>query len=171
MIPSNVEENLHYIDFVTRKKIRNLFVGNYTSNLKGHGFDFVDHRRYFPGDDIRKIDWNALARTRTPLIKNTHEEKDLDVFIVADLSNSMNLASGRYSKKELLLYITAALAYSSLSNHIRIGFIGFSDGVQLNVEPKKGKSHLWVLLNQIWDFEPKKGTTHVVPVLDDVRRA
>ena len=43
--------------------------------------------------------------------------------------------------------------------------------MQLEVEPKKGKSHLWVLLNKIWDFEPKKGTTRVVPVIEDVRRS
>ncbi|MBI4456026.1 MAG: DUF58 domain-containing protein [Acidobacteria bacterium] len=171
MIPSNVEENLHYIEFFTKKKIRNLLVGNYTSALKGHGYDFVDHKRYTPGDDIRKIDWNALARTRYALIKNTHEEKDLDIFIAADLSNSMNFATGTYSKRELLLYITAALAYSALSDHIRIGFLGFTDKVEIEIEPKKGKSHLWVMLNQLWDFAPQDKETRVLPILDQLRQA
>ncbi|MBI2821243.1 MAG: DUF58 domain-containing protein [Acidobacteria bacterium] len=171
MIPSSVEENLHYIEFFTRKKIRNLFVGNYTSMLKGHGYDFVDHKRYTPGDDIRKIDWNALARTRFPLIKNTHEEKDLDVYIVADLSNSMNLATGQYSKRELLLYLTATLAYSALSSHIRIGFLGFTDRVEIEIEPKKGKSHLWILLNRLWDFQPQDKKTQIVPMLEKLRHS
>lgn len=171
MIPSDVEENLQYIELVTRKKIRNIFVGSYRSSLKGHGYDFVDHRRYSAGDDIRKIDWNALARTRNPLIKNTHEEKDVDVFVMADFSNSMNLATSRYSKKELLLYLTAAIAYSALGSHIRIGFLGFSDQVELEIEPKKGKSHLWTLLNQLWDYEPKHKLTRPGPAVEALRHS
>lgn len=171
MIPANVEENLQYIELFTKKKIRNLFVGNYTSTLKGHGYDFVDHKKYTPGDDIRKIDWNALARTRFPLIKNTHEEKDVDVFVVADLSNSMNLATGRYSKRELLLYITAALAYSALSDHIRIGFMGFTDKPEIEIAPKKGKSHLWILLRELWDFEPQDKVTSVASTLERLRQS
>ena len=170
MIPKDVEERLQYIEFFTRKKIRNLMVGSYRSVLKGHGYDFVDHKSYTPGDDIRKIDWNALARTRVPLIKNTHEERDLDVFVVADFSSSMALASGKYSKKELLLYISAALAYSALSDHIKIGFLGFTDSIEIEIEPKKGKAHLWTILNKIWDKEMKAKTTRVTPVLERLRQ-
>ena len=87
MIPSEIEENLHYIELFTRKQIRNPLVGNHISLLKGHGYDFRDHKRYQHGDDTRKIDWNATARMGYTLIKNTHEEKDIDIFIVADLSS------------------------------------------------------------------------------------
>ncbi len=170
MIPANVEENLHYIELVTRKKIRNLLVGNYTSVLKGHGYDFIDHKVYQPGDDIRKIDWNATARSAHPLVKSTHEERDLDLVILADLSSSMHLATGPYSKRELLLYVTAGLAYSALSDDIRVGFIGFSDQVEIEIKPAKGKAHLWGMLQRIWDFEPGHRGTRVVPVLDRVNR-
>lgn len=167
MIPSEIEENLHYIELFTRKQIRNPLVGNHISLLKGHGYDFRDHKRYQHGDDTRKIDWNATARMGYTLIKNTHEEKDIDIFIVADLSSSMNFATGIHSKKELLLYITAVLAYSALSDHMRIGFLGFTDEVVIEIAPKKGRAHLWTVLNQVWDFKPHRhSATRVLPVLE-----
>ncbi|MBI4447294.1 MAG: DUF58 domain-containing protein [Acidobacteria bacterium] len=169
-IPREVQENLQYIELFTKKKIRNLLVGNYTSVLVGHGYDFVDHKKYQAGDDIRKIDWNAMARTGYPLIKNTHEERDVDVFIAADLSRSMSFATGELSKKELLLYITATLAYSALSDHIRIGFIGFTDQVEMEIEARKGKAHLWMMLNELWDFQPRHAKTNFLPALERLRQ-
>ena len=76
MIPGNIEENLHYIELFTKKKIRNPLVGNHISLLKGHGYDFWDHKKYEFGDDTRKIDWNATARmgytsSRIPMRRRT----------------------------------------------------------------------------------------------------
>ncbi|MCH8818883.1 MAG: DUF58 domain-containing protein [Acidobacteria bacterium] len=171
MIPSEIEENLYYIELFTKKQIRNPLVGNHISLLKGHGYDFWDHKKYQHGDDTRKIDWNATARMGYTLIKNTHEEKDIDIFITADLSNSMNFVTGIHSKRELLLYITAMLAYSALSDHMRIGFLGFTDEVVIEIAPKKGRAHLWTLLNQVWDFKPRRHkTTRILPALEKLRQ-
>ena len=171
MIPSNIEENLYYIELFTRKKIRNPLVGNHISLLKGHGYDFWDHKKYQFGDDTRKIDWNATARMGYTLIKNTHEEKDIDIFVVADLSASMNLATGARSKKELLLYITAMLAYSALADQMRIGFLGFADQVEIEIAPKKGRAHLWTILGQLWDFKPSQHKkTCILPALERLRQ-
>ncbi len=171
MIPGNIEENLYYIELFTKKKIRNPLVGNHISLLKGHGYDFWDHKKYEFGDDTRKIDWNATARMGYTLIKNTHEEKDIDIFVMGDLSNSMNFVTGRHSKKELLLYITAMLAYSALSDQMRIGFLGFTDQVEVLIKPKKGRTHLWSMLNQLWDFTPRKHkTTCVMPAFEQLRQ-
>ncbi len=171
MIPAQIEENLYYIELLTRKKIRNPIIGNHASVLRGHGYDFWDHKRYQVGEDTRKIDWNATARMGYPLLKNTHEEREFDVFVVADLSASMKLATGAVSKKEVLLYVTAALTFSALSDHMRVGFIGFSDGVDLEIPPKKGKGHLWGMLKQIWDFEaPGHDATRIRPVLSRLQQ-
>lgn len=169
-IPSHIEENLHYIELVTRKKIRNILVGNYSSALKGHGYDFIDHKVYQPGDDIRKIDWSATARSSHPLVKNTHEERDLEVMIVADWSNSMNVVTARYSKQELLLYITTALAHSALSDDMRVGCVGFTDREEFEIKPTRGKAHLWEMVHRLWDFKPQGSATRVLPVLEGLDR-
>ena len=171
MIPGEIEENLYYIELFTKKKIRNPLVGNHISLLKGHGYDFWDHKKYQFGDDTRKIDWNATARMGYTLIKNTHEEKDIDIFVMGDLSNSMNFVTGRHSKKELLMYITAMLAYSALADQMRVGFLGFSDQVEIEIKPKKGRAHLWSIMNQLWDFTPHKHkTTCVMPAFEQLRQ-
>ena len=172
MIPSNIEENLYYIKLFTQKRIHNPLVGNHISQMKGHGFDFWDHKKYEFGDDTRKIDWMATARMGYTVLKNTHDEKDIDIFVVADLSNSMEFVTGSYSKKEILLYVTAMLAYSALSDHMRIGFLGFTDQVEIEIAPKKSRGQLWNVVNQIWDFQPgKHAQTRVLPVLERLRRS
>lgn len=171
MIPENIEENLYYIELFTRKKIRNPLVGNHISLMKGHGYDFWDHKKYQSGDDPRKIDWNATARMGYTLVKNTHEEKDIDIFVMADLSNSMEFVTGEYPKRELLLYITAMVAYSALSDNMRIGFLGFTDRVEVEIEPKKGRAHLWTILEKIWDFSPPRHeATRIIPALERLRQ-
>jgi len=171
MIPSNIEENLYYIKLFTQKRIHNPLVGNHVSQMKGHGYDFWDHKKYEFGDDTRKIDWNATARMGYTLIKNTHDEKDIDIFVIADLSNSMEYVTGSYSKKEILLYITAMISYSALSDHMRMGFLGFTDKVEIDIAPKKSRGHLWNVLNQVWDYQPgKHAQTRVLPVLEQLRR-
>ena len=171
MIPENIEENLHYIELFTRKRIRNPLVGNHISMLKGHGYDFWDHKQYQRGDDTRKIDWNATARMGVTLVKNTHEEKDVDIFVVADMSDSMGFVTGEFSKREVLLYITAALTFSALADNMRVGFIGFADRVELEIEPRKDRGHLWAILNRVWDFKPRPHrSTRIVPALESIRQ-
>lgn len=170
MIPKEIEENLHYIELLTRKRISNPVVGSHLSVLRGHGYDFWDHKRYQRGEDTRKIDWNATARMGYTLIKNTQEEREFDVFVVADLSRSMELASGTLSKKEVLLYVTAALTFSALSDHIRVGFLGFHHDVALQIEPRKGRGHLWSMLGEIWEYQPEAhADTRIEPVLEQLR--
>jgi uncharacterized protein (DUF58 family) len=103
-------------------------------------------------------------------VKNTHEERDIDLVVLADLSGSMELATARYSKRELLLYITAALAYSALSDDLRVGIVGFTDRIEIEIAPAKGRAHLWEMMRQLWAFRPEHASTRVAPVLEGVSR-
>jgi uncharacterized protein (DUF58 family) len=65
--------------------------GRRRSRRLGDGVEFADHRAYFPGDDLRYIDWNVYARTERLLLRLFHEEADLLVHLVVDASGSMAL--------------------------------------------------------------------------------
>src|SRR5215204_1401463 len=111
MIPPDVLRELRYIEVYTSRKIRDLRVGPYTSPLRGPGLEFDEHRPYRPGDDVRRIDWNVTARLNAPFLRQTHAERELTVVAALDLSPSMAFGASTYSKKEVLMFITASLLF------------------------------------------------------------
>lgn len=92
--------------------------GNRKSVQKGSSTEFSDFREYMPGDDIRRIDWNAYGRLDRLYVKEYMEEKEAVVTILIDTSASMEY--GKQKKSELLCMLTAAFAYLSLNNMDRV---------------------------------------------------
>ena len=81
--------------------------GRRLSRAKGDSLEFSDMREYMPGDDLRRIDWNAYARLETLNIKLYHDEQNLIVHLLVDTSLSME------NKSEALLNLIEAAALVS----------------------------------------------------------
>lgn len=92
--------------------------GNRKSVQKGSSTEFSDFREYMPGDDIRRIDWNAYGRLDRLYIKEYMEEKEAVVTILLDTSASMDY--GKNKKSELACKLAAALGYLGLNNMDRV---------------------------------------------------
>jgi uncharacterized protein (DUF58 family) len=165
MIPPDVMRELRYIEVYTAKKIRNLRVGPYTSPLRGSGFDFDEHRPYRTGDDVRRIDWNVTARLGAPYLRQTHAERELNLVVALDLSPSMGFGNSRYSKKEMMTFITASILFSAASDQINLGFLAFSDRVLHWSAPRRAGSRAWQILDELWDLKPSGSGTDVIPAI------
>jgi uncharacterized protein (DUF58 family) len=165
MIPADVLSELRYLEIYTARKIRNLRVGPYTSPLRGTGFDFDEHRPYRPGDDVRRIDWNVTARLNAPFLRQTHAERELTVTIALDLSPSMTVGSSRYSKKEIMTFITASLLFSATTDQINVGLLAFSDRVLQWVPPRRASGRAWEILAGLWAIEPAGTRTALRPAI------
>lgn len=164
MLPDEVRRELRYIEMYTAKRIRNLRVGAYTSRVAGSGFDFKEHRPYRPGDDVRRIDWNVTARLRTPFMRLTDAERDLNLIVALDLSPSMGFGTTRWSKKEVMLFIAGCLVFSALADRINIGFVAFADRVLAYFPPRRNRAHAWAALEQMWALDVPATQTAVAPV-------
>ncbi|MCH5250307.1 MAG: DUF58 domain-containing protein [Lachnospiraceae bacterium] len=92
--------------------------GNRKSVQKGSSTEFSDFREYMPGDDIRRIDWNAYGRLDRFYIKEYMEEKEAVVSILIDTSASMDY--GEKKKSSLAGMLAAAMAYIGLGNMDRV---------------------------------------------------
>lgn len=92
--------------------------GNRKSTQKGSSTEFSDFREYMPGDDIRRIDWNAYGRLDRLYVKEYMEEKEAVVSILIDTSASMNY--GIHKKSERACMLAAAFAYMGLGNMDRV---------------------------------------------------
>ncbi|MGN0483047.1 MAG: DUF58 domain-containing protein [Lachnospiraceae bacterium] len=92
--------------------------GNRKSSARGSSVEFSDFRAYLPGDDIRRIDWNAYGRTDKLYIKQFMEEKEGVYQIFLDTSRSMTF--GEKAKSDMALQTAAALSYLILQNLDRV---------------------------------------------------
>jgi uncharacterized protein (DUF58 family) len=165
MIPADILSELRYLEVCTARKIRNLRVGPYTSPLRGTGFDFDEHRPYRPGDDVRRIDWNVTARLNAPFLRQTHAERELTIIIALDLSPSMTVGSSRYSKKEIMTFITGSLLFSAASDQINVGLLAFSDRVLQWIPPRRASGRTWEILANLWAIEPAGTRTAFRPAI------
>ena len=74
--------------------------------------------------------------------------------IIADLSRSMDFASVDASKRELLVRIAATLAFSAATDNMKVGLLGFTDRIEVDLPLKKGPAHSWRVVEALWDAKP-----------------
>jgi len=149
------------IEIKTRGLSKHIFSGEYHSAFKGRGMAFSEVREYFPGDDIRSIDWNVTARTGHAHIKVFEEERELTLMLVVDISSSEDFGSTIQMKRELLTEFCAVLAFSSLLNNDKVGLILFSDTIEKYIPPKKGKTHVLRIIRELIEFKPNSKKTSI----------
>lgn len=154
------------IEIKTRHAVNDVFAGRYHSTFKGRGMEFDEVREYFPGDDIRAIDWNVTARTGVPHIKKFVEEREMTVMLMVDISGSNDFGSTPQLKRDLAAEVAAMLAFSATRNNDRIGLILFSDKVEKYIPPRKGPRHVLRIIKEVLTHQPESTGTDAGPALD-----
>lgn len=154
------------IEIKTRHAVNDVFAGSYHSTFKGRGMEFDEVREYFPGDDIRTIDWNVTARTGVPHIKKFVEEREMTVMLMVDISGSNDFGSTPQLKRDLAAEVAAMLAFSATRNNDRIGLILFSDQVEKYIPPRQGTRHVLRIIREVLTHKPESSGTDAAPALD-----
>ncbi|WP_442587386.1 DUF58 domain-containing protein [Pedobacter sp. AW31-3R] len=149
------------IEIKTKGLSNHLFSGEYHSAFKGRGMAFNEVREYQAGDEIRTIDWNVTARFNHPYVKVFDEERELTVMILMDVSGSENFGTQKQQKQDLATELCAVLAFSAIQNNDKVGVIFFSDKMEKFIPPKKGKSHILMIIRELIDFKPENKGTNV----------
>lgn len=153
------------IEIKTRGLSNHLFSGEYHSAFKGRGMAFSEVREYQLGDEIRTIDWNVTARFNHPYVKVFEEERELTVMLLMDVSASENFGTLSQQKQDLATEICAVLAFSAIQNNDKVGVIFFSDKIEKFIPPKKGRSHILMIIRELIDFKPENTGTDVAEAL------
>jgi uncharacterized protein (DUF58 family) len=170
MIPQELLNKIQRLHFKTKRQANDLFAGLYESGFKGRGIEFAEVREYRFGDDMRSIDWNVSARFGQPFVKVYHEERELTVMLLLDLSGSQLFGTREKFKRELLAETAGMLAFLAIRTNDKVGAILFSSQVEKYIPPKKGASHVWRLIKEIFTYEPRDLTTNIEAVLTYLNR-
>src|SRR5437667_12509839 len=102
------------LTMVARSVVEGLLSGVHKSPYKGFSVEFAEHRQYYPGDEIRHIDWRVLGKTDRYYIKEYEEATNLKACLLGDARGSMAYRAKRQSKSEDAQHVAACLAYLML---------------------------------------------------------
>ena len=141
---------LDRFNVLLKKHVNALFVGHRSAkHTKGRGTTFADYAQYFPGDDLRAIDWKVYAKTEEYFIKQYEEERNLTIHCILDASASMDYGKPR-KKFHYGGMIALGLAYMALRNNERFEISTFSD--QLDIfKPARGVNSLLATVEHLSD--------------------
>jgi uncharacterized protein (DUF58 family) len=139
-----------------RVKARSGAGGDHVASRRGSSAEFLEHRPYAPGDDLRRMDWLAFARTGEPVLKLFRAEEDVVVRIVVDASASLDM--GDPPKLQVAKRVAAAIGYMALASSERAQVLAAGDGLVRMREPLRGRGALAKLLRELDTIVPEKGT-------------
>ena len=172
-MPSTAEKYLRpeVIRQVGRLDLRAKFIvegfiaGLHQSPYHGFSVEFSEHRKYVPGDDLKDIDWNVLAKTDKYYIKKFEAETNVTGYLVMDLSRSMGYTyRQKLTKFEYSICLAAALAYLMIHQQDPVGLVTFDDKIRESLAPHSKRTQLGHLLALLVRLEPK-GMTEVARCL------
>ncbi|MBO5399120.1 MAG: DUF58 domain-containing protein [Rikenellaceae bacterium] len=158
---NDILRRVRKIEIKTRGLSNEIFAGKYHTAFRGRGMSFSEVREYRAGDDVRDIDWNVTARSSKPHIKIYEEERELTMMLLVDVSSSRDFGSTERMKKNVITEIAAVMAFSAAQNNDKVGCIFFSDRVEKFIPPKKGRSHILMIIRELIKFKPESERTAI----------
>lgn len=147
---------LERLSILSRRAMAGQLQGERRSPKRGHSVEFADFRPYSPGDDFRRIDWNAYARLERFFLKLFVEEEDLTVHLLVDTSRSMDW--GQPNKLWYALRVAGALGYIALANLDRVTVSAFSQQLGETFPPHRGKQQAMALFTFLQKLTPQTST-------------
>jgi uncharacterized protein (DUF58 family) len=141
--------------------------GERLASRKGSSVEFQEHRPYAPGDDPRRIDWMAYARSGEPMIKLFRAEEDVVARLLVDRSASMGF--GEPSKLQVARRLAAAIGYLSLARLERAQLIDAGPERTLLRPPVRGRASLPELLRPLVALEAE-GAVDLARAIDSAVR-
>src|ERR1700728_4348302 len=150
-----MRSGMRELEIRTRRMVNDSLSGSYHSVFTGRGMDFDEVREYSPGDEVRTIDWNVMARAGRPFVKKFTEERELTIFLLVDISASGNFGSGALSKRHLAAELASVLAFSATRNSDKVGLLLYTDQVEKYLPPKKGRRQVLRVVRDILHHTPE----------------
>lgn len=144
--------------------------GQYKSVFRGVGIEFDQVREYNPGDDVKTLDWKVSARFGKPFVKQYKEERESIVMLMIDMSASLQFGTFSGPKLERAAEVASVLAFNAIKNNDKVGVVFFTDQVEKYIPPKKGTSHIWRVIKEIFTFKPQGLNTNISNALDSLSR-
>ncbi len=140
--------------------------GRHRSPIRGSSLEFSEYRKYVPGDDTRRLDWRAYARSDRFFIKEFEADTNLRMCLVVDTSGSMQYGDGGMTKLDYARRIAGTLAYLAARQGDAVGLYCAGESFTREIPPRRNAAHLRHVLDQIGTMQAT-GTTGLPHILHE----
>lgn len=156
-IDPSLLQRLRGVELKSRFLVRGLYSSRHRTADRGASTEFIEHREYRKGDELRTIDWRVLARTNRLYVKVHEMEADMRVHLLLDTSASMRVPplAGLPTKLELAATLAGTIAVLAEGQQDAVGMACLGDRVEEFIPPKQGKLQVQLLFQHLGD--PKGG--------------
>jgi uncharacterized protein (DUF58 family) len=145
-VPSAV---LRSLDLAVLRRVESLVPGEHLTPQVGAGTELAMVRPYFPGDDVRHIDWNVTARMNEPHVRVHQAERALTTWLVLDSSASMGFGTADRRKADVAEGVALALGHVATRRGNRLGVTAVGAGEPRVGRPRQGRAGLLGMLAEL----------------------
>jgi uncharacterized protein (DUF58 family) len=164
------EATLQRLQFVITRRLDGLLQGDYLGLLPGPGSEAGESREYRPGDDVRRMDWPVTARTSVPHVRQTIADRELEAWVVVDLSASLDFGTAISLKRDLAIAAAAAVTYLTVRGGNRVGAVIGNGETVRRLPARPGRKEAQGLLRAIAFTPSAPGRPDLGALIDSLNR-
>ncbi|WP_456299995.1 DUF58 domain-containing protein [Speluncibacter jeojiensis] len=140
---------LRTLELTVRRRLDGVLHGDHLGLIPGPGSEPGDAREYQPGDDVRQMDWSVTARTTHPHVRMSVADRELETWLVVDLSASLDFGTTVCEKRDLAVAAAAAITYLTAGGGNRIGALVAAGDRITRIPARSGQAHARSVLRRI----------------------
>ena len=153
---------INNFSLLARTVVEGFIAGLHKSLYHGFGTEFVHYRHYYPGDDLKYVDWKVYARLDKFQIKVFQEETNCNNYIILDTSASMSYSGGgrSLSKIDFAKMIVACLTYLINKQGDNVGFYAYDEKLRVSIKPGHRGGQVQNICNRLATIEAAGSCQH-----------
>ncbi|MCC6510972.1 MAG: DUF58 domain-containing protein [Pirellulaceae bacterium] len=157
-LPPEAVKRVARLELRARQIVEGFLSGSHRSPYFGQSIEFVQHRQYVAGDDVRHVDWKVWARQDKLVIKQYEEDTNLRCALLVDSSASMRYGRGALNKFDYACTLAACIAYLVLRQQDAVGSVMFDNRIRSRLPYRTARNHLNAILASLEDTKPAEKT-------------
>ncbi|WP_144207033.1 DUF58 domain-containing protein [Mycobacterium tilburgii] len=146
---SKLSAALRTLELTVKRKLDGVLHGDHLGLMPGPGSEPGESREYKPGDDVRRMDWAVTARTTHPHVRQMIADRELETWMVVDMSASLDFGTTFCEKRDLAVAAAAAITFLNSAGGNRLGALITNGATTVRVPARSGRQHEQTLLRTI----------------------
>ena len=163
-LDSDALVRLGAIPLEARQAMTGNVAGRHRSPHRGSSVEFAEYRKYVQGDDTRRLDWKAYARSDRYYIKEFEADTNLRAYFVIDASASMGFSASDGPRIQFARKLAATLSYLIIDLGDAAGLSICHEKIHLEIPPTRKPAQLNNIFDLLAKTEPS-GETGLVEAL------
>ena len=164
------EQALRQLELQIVRRLEGFLHGEHLGLLPGPGSELAEARTYIPGeDDVRRIDWAVTARTTIPHVRDVIADRELETWVLVDLSPSMHFGTAAMEKRDLAVAAVATMGLLTFRVGDRFGGYVLRRGRLRRWPTRSGRLALFALLRSLLREPNDDGSGESISLADAIR--